>query len=199
MTPARTHLRDGRTSRAPAWVALLCLIGCLLLPVRARAQPVPLSEYAVKAALLFNIAKYANWPPEAFLKPEDPIVIGVLGDDPFGEVLDRVVRGRFVNGHPFVIRRAGGISELKGAHLVFVSPTESDAARDCAALEGFRVLTVGDAGHTALFTAFSFSVEGDKVVFSVNLDRATRAGVTISSKLLSLAKTVRRSGEAEVR
>lgn len=174
---------------------LLLVVGLGLLPQRARAESVVLSEYAVKAALLFNIAKYADWPPAAFMQPGDPIVIGVLGDDPFGEVLDRVVRGRMVNGRPFVIRRAGGIAELKGAHLVFVGPAESHGAQDCAVLESFHALTVGDTRSTALFTALNFAVEGDKVVFTVDLTRAARAGVTISSKLLSLAKAVKRLNE----
>lgn len=198
MTAASHHQSGSRTRRVVSGLLLLA-VGWFVLPVRARAEPVALSEYAVKAALLFNIAKYADWPPEAFLQPGDPIVIGVLGDDPFGEVLDRVVRGRVVNGHPLVIRRASGIAELKGAHLVFVGPGESYAAQDCVVLEDFHVLTVSDTRQTALFTALNFAVEGDKVVFTVDLTRAARAGVTISSKLLNLAKTVKRVGETPAR
>jgi hypothetical protein len=183
-----------------AKVGRLSLVaGCLLLPVRASAQSLPLAEYAIKAGLLFNIAKYADWPPEAFSRPDDPIVIGVLGDDPFGELLDRVVRGRLVNGHPFVVRRAGAIAELKGAHLVFVSPARSHTAQECTALEGFRILTVGDTRQTALFTAFNFAVESDKIVFTVDLERAARAGVSISSKLLNLAKAVKKTNETAAR
>jgi hypothetical protein len=198
MTSATTNHGGNKTRRLGAGL-LLFVAGCFVLPGRAGAQPARLEEYAVKAALLFNIAKYVDWPAEAFSRPDDPIVLGVLGDDPFGEVLDRVVRGRFVNGHPFVVRRAGGISELRGAHLAFVSPAEFHAAEDCAVLEGFHVLTVGDSLVTAQFTAFNFAVEGDKVVFTVDLRRATRTGVTVSSKLLNLAKAVKRTGETEVR
>ena len=170
---------------------LLLVASCSLLPSRVNAQSAPLTEYGVKAALLFNIAKYADWPAEAFSTSSAPIVIGVLGDDPFGDVLDKVVRGRLVNGRPLVVQRAGGISELKGAHLVFFSPAESHAAQDCAVLEEYHILTVGDTAQTALFTAFNFAVEGDKIVFTVDLSRASRAGVSMSSKLLSLAKAVK--------
>lgn len=193
---ASTHRRRNGTRRIVAAVLLLAA-GCGLFTTRARAESVHLEEYAVKAALVFNIAKYADWPAEAFVKTDDPIVIGVLGDDPFGEVLDRVVRGRMINGHSLVIRRAGGIAELKGAHLVFVSPGETHAAQDCAVLESFHVLTIGDTGQTALFTAFNFAVEGEKIVFTVDLVRASRAGVSISSRLLNLAKTVKRIREME--
>lgn len=198
MTPASTHLKKSRIRPTLAGLALLTA-AVTFLPGRVRAQSVSLTEYSAKAALLFNIAKYADWPAAAFSRPDSPIVIGVLGDDPFGEVLDRVVRGRLVNGRPFVVRRAGGIADLKGAHLVFVSPSESHAAQDCAMLEGFNVLTVGDTGQTALFTAFNFAVEGERIVFSVDLGRAARAGVTLSSKLLNLAKAVKRTSDTDTR
>lgn len=194
MTPLPTsHERKG-AGRKFAWIFLL-VVGCAMTAAPARAQSTPLPEYTVKAALLFNFAKYADWPPEAFSKPDDPIVIGVLGDDPFGDVLDRVVRGRVVNGHPFVVRRASGTADLKGAHLVFISAAEPQAVQECAVLEGFHVLTVGDTAQMAAFSSFNFAVENDKVVFMVDLSRATRAGVKISSKLLSLAKVVKRPAE----
>lgn len=175
--------------------AFVLLVAGLVVPGRVGAQSVPLTEYGAKAALLFNIAKYADWPPGAFSSPDSPIVIGVLGDDPFGVVLDRIVQGRTVNGRPFLIRRAGGIADLKGAHLVFVSPSESHAAQDWAVLEGFHVLTVSDTAQSALFTAFNFAIEGDRIVFTVDLSRAARARVTLSSKLLNLAKAVKRTSE----
>jgi hypothetical protein len=198
MTPALHPSKTGRTPVRSARLLLLAM-AALALFERAVAQPVALTEYSAKAALLFNIAKYADWPATAFAAADSPIVIGVLGDDPFGDVLDRIVRGRLINGRALVIRRAGGIAELKGAHLVFVSPAESHAAQDCAVLEEFHVLTVGDTGQTALFTALNFAVEGNKIVFTVDLNRAARARVTLSSKLLNLAKAVKRATNIETR
>lgn len=184
--------------RAPIHLLLIAML-VAVGPARAPAQTGALTEYGAKAALLFNIAKYADWPTEAFSGPGAPIVIGVFGDDPFGEVLDRVVRGRLVNGRPFEVRRAERISDLKGAHLVFVSPAESRGAKDVAWLENFHVLTVGDTAQTSPFTAFNFAVEGDRIVFTVDLARATRARVTLSSRLLNLAKTVKRPTETDAR
>jgi len=163
----------------------------LFLAGRLPAQSVVLREYSVKAAFLYNLVKYTDWPSRAFAEPDAPIIIGLLGSDPFGAVLDRIVEGRVINGHPILIRRATGVAELKGAHVVFIGASEAArAAEQCAALESFRALTVGDTGQTAAFTAVQFNLEADRVVFTVDLTRTSRVGVNISSKLLHLAKAV---------
>ena len=175
------------------WPRRLTLGLCLLLfPAYVRAQQtMVLREYNVKAAFLYNLVKYTDWPPRAFTQPDEPIVIGLLGDDPFGDVLDRIVAGRTINGHPIVVRRATGVAELKGAHVVFIGPSEAGrAAKQCAAIESFHALTVGDREQTAAFTAVKFALEDDRVVFTVDLARTARVGVRISSKLLNLAKAV---------
>jgi hypothetical protein len=191
MTRAPTSPQRSKVRRAAAGLLWL-LAGLMPLSARTDNPSLPLSEYSAKAALLFHIAKYVDWPPEMFPRVDSPIIIGILGDDPFGDVLDQVVRGRFINGRSIAVRRASGIADLKGVHLVFVSPSEPQAAQDCAVLEGFHALTVGDTGQTALFTALNFAVEGDRITFTVDLSRATRAGVTLSSRLLGVAKAVKR-------
>jgi hypothetical protein len=191
MTRALTSPQRSKARRAVAGLLWL-MAGIMPLSARPDAPSFPLTEYSAKAALLFQIAKYVDWPPEMFPRVDSPIIIGVLGDDPFGDVLDQVVRGRFINGRSIAVRRANGIGALRGAHLVFVSPSEPQAAQDCAVLEGFHVLTVGDTGQTALFTALNFSVEGDRIIFTVDLTRAMRAGITLSSRLLGVAKAVKR-------
>jgi hypothetical protein len=171
---------------------LFCLaLGLSLLTTRGLAQVGTLKEYDLKAAFLYNVAKYTDWPASAFVKPNDPIIIGVLGNDPFGETLDRIVRDRIINGHPLRVRRASGVAELKGAHLVFISPSEtSQVAQHCAAIEKFHALTIGDTAESAPFTTVNFAFDNGKIVFSVDLDRASDAGVNISSNLLRLAKLV---------
>jgi hypothetical protein len=170
---------------------LVTLLSLVSLP--ARAQDNPLDEYAVKAALLFNIAKYTDWPPRAFSHADEPIIIGVLGDDPFGATLDRIVEGRSINGRQIVIRRASGIAPLEGAHLIFVSASQPQAPQDCAALERVGILTVGDSPFTEGYAAVSISVDGDKVAFTVDLERSRRIGANISSQLLKFAKSVKRA------
>ena len=180
-----------------AWGKPRLLTGLLLAVVFVAAQ-VPaqdgaLREYDVKAACLFNFAKYSDWSPGSFSGPAAPLVIGVLGDDPFGLVLDRIVKGRVANNRPITVRRADRVADLAGAHIVFVSATErARAAQICGALDGSNVLTVGDTAETAPYCIVNFSVTGGKTVFSINLARANRAGVKISSKLLALAADVTR-------
>jgi hypothetical protein len=145
----------------------------------------------VKAAFLLNIVKYTDWPPQAFSGPGAPIIIAILGDDPFGPMLDRLVQGRSINDRSIVVRRSKRVAEVRGAHLVFIGASETErAASICASLSETRALCVGDTAETGPFTGIHFSVEGGKVAFSVNLAAVRKSGVAISSKLLHLAKSV---------
>ena len=185
-------LKKGIFGRVTIGALLLIIAGLSILPLRSRAAGESLDEYTVKALLIFNFAKYTDWPPKAFPRPDSPIIIGVLGDDPFGQMLDRVVEGRLVKGRPIVIRRASGVAPLQGAHLVFVSGSQPQAPQDCAALERAGALTIGDTGYTNHYTAIGFTVEGDRIVFTIDLDRTLRTGSKISSQVLKLAKSVKR-------
>ena len=173
--------------------ALLLIIGGLsIVPVQSRAAANALDEYAVKAALIFNFAKFTDWPPKAFPHPDTPIIIGVLGDDPFGQALDRVVQDRLIDGRRVIVQRASGVAQLEGAHLVFVSGSQPQAPQDCAALERTGALTIGDTTYTTHYTAIGFAVEGGKIVFTIDLERTRRIGPQISSQVLKLAKSVKR-------
>lgn len=168
---------------------VVVVLGCLSAVVRAET---PLPEYDVKAAFLFNIVKFIDWPPEAFASSSTPITIGILGQDPFGPILDRLVQGRVINQRRVIIRRATRVGELKNAHIVFISPSEAGhAAEICAALQTGPVISVGDSDQTSPYVTINFSVEAGRIVFSVNRGPAERAGMKISSKLLNLAKSVR--------
>jgi hypothetical protein len=188
MEPAPKVQRErGFAGYAGRWIAWVC---CLLAGA-ARAEPPPLREYDLKAALLYNVAKYSDWPDEAFATPADPIVIGVLGENPFGDVLRRIVQGRTINGRAIVVRHATGLAALHGSHLVFISASEASRAAELSlALERAHAVSVSDTPQSAAFTAVNLAVRGDKVVFSVHLGRVTRARVTISSRLLHLAEAV---------
>lgn len=164
------------------------------------AAPPALREYDVKAACLFNIAKFSDWPAQAFPQAGAPLIIAVLGADPFGTVLDRIVKGRVVNERPIVIRRASHYSEVRDAHVVFISASaRGNAAQICSALESSNVLCVGDTEETERIAAINFSVMDGRTIFTVNLTHAQRAGVRISSKLLALAQLVRGSRDTSYR
>lgn len=201
MSAARNTIARWPSPQTLVWLRRISLVFAMLYSsAMLPGQSVVLREYSAKAAFLYNLVKYTDWPSRAFPEPDAPIVIGLLGSDPFGGVLDRIVEGRVINGRPIVIRRATGVAELRGAHVVFVGASESGrAAEQCAALESFHALTVGDTEQTAAFAAVRFDLEADRVVFTVDLTRASRVGVNISSKLLHLAKAVRGREGAPVR
>ena len=166
---------------------------CTLLLVGANsvmAQSDSPSEYQVKAAFLYNFAKFVEWPDTAFASPQAPLVIGVFGSDPFQGDLDRIVAGKNINGHPVVARLVSTVTDLKNCHIVFVSVAQQKkAAEISAALAGLKVLTVTE--NMKHFAASDFMVnfvmQDERIGFQINNAVAVRAGLPISSKLLSLA------------
>lgn len=182
--------RVGVVSLAAMLAGAVCLCAPSTLEVSAAAPVV--REYEVKAAFLFNFAQYVEWPAEAFQSPATPIIIGILGDDPFGEALDRIVRGETVRNRPIAIHRSRQIENLKHCHLLFVSKSERGRlARVFATLVGKHCLTVGETDRFAHNGGIiNFRQQGANVRFEINLGAARQTGLTISSKLLRLASIV---------
>jgi hypothetical protein len=153
-------------------------------------QPAPSAEYQVKAVFLFNLAQFVDWPPKAFPEPGAPLVIGVLGEDPFGSYLDETLRGETVHNRPLILQRYRRVSEIRICHVLFISRSESDRLEQIfASLRGRSVLTVGDSddfitrgGMIRLVT------EKNKIRIRINVNAVRAAGLTISSKLLRLAQ-----------
>src|ERR1043165_9134092 len=106
--------------------ALLLMLAATPAPLRSAEPSAPSYEYQVKAAFLFNFAQFAEWPARAFADAKAPLVIGILGDDPFGSYLDELVRDEKVGERSFLIRRYRDIREVQGCHILFVSRSESD-------------------------------------------------------------------------
>lgn len=144
----------------------------------------------IKAAFLYNFTKFVEWPPESFSAPDSAIVIGVLGEGPFGEELEKVVRGRRVNGRPIAILALPAAGDAGVVHVLFV-PDGAEARFDGETAAG--VLTVGDSDRfAALGGMITFVPEADKVRFIINLEAAERAGLKVSAQLLKLATKVHR-------
>ena len=178
--------------RGGATAALLAVL-FLALPAAAARSPEKELEYKVKAAVLYNFAKFVEWPAAAFPEPRSPFNLCVLGDDPFGPSLDRTVAGESIDGRPIAVQRGARLAELKGCHLLFVSHSERERQREVlAALRDAAVLTVGDAGRFLDDGGMiDFVLEGNKVRFEVNLTAVEKSPLKISSKLLRLARVVR--------
>lgn len=158
-----------------------------------RGEVSPLSEDQVKAAFLYNFAKFVEWPPEAFAGPDAPIVIGVVGADSIADALVHTVNDKDAQGRKFLVKRWKRKEDIKNCHILFISSTESNSVREILKnIDPSGVLTIGEMdGFTKQGGMINFVLFDGRVRFDINYKSAESAGLKISSKLLSLAKTVR--------
>jgi hypothetical protein len=170
-------------------VPMVCRLS-LMLFLSACLCAQQLEEYSVKAAFLYNFAKFVDWPAEAFRSPGEPFSICVLGEDPFGRALDDVTAGKTIDGRSVTVRRITDARQTGGCQILFVS-----ASADKHVLSVFTgakqrgLLTVGDAGSsTSEGVIITFTMESGKVRFEINAAAADRTGLRISAKLMSLAQ-----------
>ncbi len=148
-------------------------------------------EYAVKAAFLYNFAKFVEWPPDA-ARNAQTFRICLVGDDPFGSLLTDTVAGKTVQDRPIEIAHPESAPELGQCHMAFISRSQvRQLPRLLAGLAGANTLTVGETEEFARDGGMiTFHVEENKVRFEINAEAAQRAGLRISSQLLKLATRV---------
>jgi hypothetical protein len=163
----------------------------VLLTLRAHGQL--MEEYQVKAAFLYNFAKFVEWPPDAFKTPKDPILVCVLGHNPFGSGLEDVIRGKSIDGRAFAFRQVADAEEASACQILFIASSEGKRFRSLYGnSRPAGVLTVGEAqGFAAGGGVINFKLDGGRVRFEINVDAAEHAQIHISSKLLSLAEIVK--------
>lgn len=178
------------------------LIACVVLGLVAASASLrgqrKFDEREIKATFLFNFAQFVEWPAASFADPQAPLVIGVLGDDPFDAVLDAVVRGEVIKNRPLVVTRFRRVEDIATCQVLFVSPSEAPRyPRISEALQGRAILTVGDTdGFVTSGGMIRFITDKNHVRLRINLDVARAAGLTISSQLLRAAEVV---GQGEIR
>ena len=193
-TRARGRIAAAGTAGFRRGVAFLGLALWLLGPAAGgvRAAPAPSREYQIKAVFLYNFVQFVDWPAKAFAGPDEPIRIGILGDDPFGPAIDEAVRGESVRSRPLVVIRARSLEELADCQLIFFAKSEGrDVAEQIARLGGRPVLMVGDDPDFARRGgAIAFYPEGKRIRFEINVEVARRLGLKMSSELLELGKIV---------
>lgn len=165
----------------------------LFVPRALRAAEV-YSVYQVQAAYLCTFTKYTQWPAGVFTNTASPVVIGVLGEDPFGAVLERTVAGRSSHGRKVTVRRARDVDALLNCHVIYISRSEQGRLPGIlAALRNRPVLTVCDLdGSLEQGVMVKFSLVRDTVRFEVKLGPADRAGIKLGSGMLGAAKRVSR-------
>src|SRR5581483_7597231 len=180
--------KSARRVRLPICLALWAILSAQPAPpVRAASQP---TEYDVKAAYLLNFTRFIEWPPNAFADPTAPFAICILGRDPFGSVLEEIVKGESAGGRRIVIQHPAQLPAPQTCQIVFVTAGEKDVARVVAGL-GPGVLTVGEGAafvHEGGIAAFV--LENRRVRFDISQARAEQASLKISSRLLNVARLV---------
>lgn len=165
---------------------------CGFLSVRAQdSKP---REYEVKAAYLYNFGKFVQWPTETARPNSDSFSICVLGQDPFGPILDSTIAGELIEGKAVVARRISHPRDAVECRVLFVSVSEEWRLKEILpTLHKASVLTVSDIRQfTRRGGMIQFTLEGNRVRFEVNLTPAQEAGLILSSDLLKVAVAVRR-------
>jgi len=170
------------------------LAGILAAYVLLTARPVfaQPSETAVKAAFLPRFARYVSWPTPVRPGAAQPFQLCIIGVDPFGRAVDQAAAGQGVDGHSVRIRRLSSSSEAAGCHVAFVQGANGQATGQLlAGLSRLPVLTVTDARSGAQRGIVHFSIVSGRVRFFIDDAEAAKRGLSISSRLLSLAVGVR--------
>jgi YfiR/HmsC-like len=164
------------------------------LPLIAASSARPMDEYQVKAAFLYNFARFVEWPQEAFQDANDPFAICVLGQDPFGRALDDVAAGKKIEGRAVAVRRISEARRANGCRILFVSSSEPKRVlATLASMSERGVLTVGEADNaTSEGMIIDLTLEEGKVRFEIHTEAAGREKLRFSSKLLSLATILKK-------
>lgn len=190
--------RKGRAEAAWERIRLaVCVVTiaavALTFPARrVMAQESGPTEYQLKAAFLFNFAKFIDWPPSSFASPQAPFSICIFGNDPFGQAIDSTLKGQFIRGRSVTIQRVRDASQLRHCQMAFIGASEQLRLQEILQIvRGASVLLVGESsGFAEDGGAIQFQIEDKRVRFSINPEAAERAGLRVSSKLLSLATIV---------
>jgi hypothetical protein len=166
-----------------------------LVVLRASGGAGPAEDYElkVKAVCLFKFAKFVQWPPQAFTNASAPLVIGVVGDDPFRSLLDAAVSGETAAGRPFAVRRFAAGEDCHAAHLLFVSTSEGDRLPALLANLGTNaVLTVSDLDRfTEAGGMIQFLPTKVTVRFKINQAATARSGLKVSAQLMQLSQSAK--------
>ena len=155
----------------------------------ACSQPVS-REYALKAVFLLNFAQLTTWPTNSFSNTNAPFTIGILGDDPFGPLLDETLRGETWHGRPFLVRRNLKLENVGDCQLLFITRSASQkAARAAAELKGKPVLTVADfEGVQTRETMIDLFTDRNRIRFKINNEPVKNSTLNVSSKLQRVAE-----------
>ena len=167
----------------------LLFCGILMLS----AQTPSTREYQLKAVFILNFTQFVEWPSSSFSSAQSPLIIGVLGKDPFGNYLEDVLSNEKINGHALVAHRYNSVAEIeKDCHLLYVNLSENTKnEKTIASLKGHSILTVSDdPNFLKQGGMIRFYTKENKIQLQINPEAAKSENLIISSKLLRLAEIV---------
>jgi len=166
------------------WLALAVLaVGA----PKAQSQ----TEDGVKCAFIYNFAKFTEWPASAFADGSAKITVGFVGGGALADAFSQAITGKNAGGREFEVKKLGGAGEIAGCHIVVVGDA-AQAAAVVGAAKGKPILTVSDAdGFVGAGGMIGFMKDGAKVVFELNLEPSTAAGLKLDPKLQKVAKSVK--------
>ncbi|HLK20343.1 MAG TPA: YfiR family protein [Bryobacteraceae bacterium] len=172
-----------RRAKIPSILLCAAILGAAIPTSQGAEESL---EYQVKAAFLLNFVKFVEWPESAFADGNSSISICILGDDPFGKTLDQLIAGETVNGRKLAVERVRRIPPLKSCQVLFVNKSEQ-----LLPALGPGVLTVGEGDHFVREGGIiGFVIDKRRVRFDINQTAAEKAELKLSSKLLSVARSV---------
>jgi hypothetical protein len=176
--------------------ARLALIAVLGMIFAGAAQAQTADEYQVKAAYMYNLAKFVDWPSDAFESPSQPIVFCVLGQTPLSRPLEDALTGKVVGQRPLLFRQLTDAKQAGDCKVLFISSADKKRmGQTLDQVKSLHVLTVGEGeDFTEDGGIARFFLDAGRVRLEFNLDAADDAKLRVSSKLLSLGRTVKKPG-----
>lgn len=173
------------------WAALLLLL-LWATNTNTFAQQRISKAHQVQALFLYNFTQFVEWPAGSFSGDGAPLIIGILGDDPFGAYIDELVRGEVINGHPLKVERFAALDDITHCHILYINfPEKEKRAEALASLKSMPVLTVSDKdGFAKMGGVIRFVNERGRIGIRVNIGVAASSNLLISSKLLRLSEIV---------
>ena len=181
----------GEPARRPRVLVCIAFLG-LFITTSGHAQTQRDLEYRLQALYLLNFLEFTEWPDSVFADGQSPIVVGVLGTDPFAKVLEEVVRGETIGGRVINVVQFESIDQVTRCHALFFCLSErGNYSNHLSRLKGWPTLTISEIdGFTYLGGCISFYLEKGKLRFEINMEALKESGVTMSSKLLRFARIV---------
>lgn len=154
------------------------------------AQTTAASENQVKAVFLFNFTHFVDWPSSAFEYPYEPFIIGIIGNDPFGSLIESTIEGERIGTHLIKINRYKTIQDIQKCHILYIATQDPDETKKIInAVADKDILTVGDSPNFIRWGGMiRFYKEENKIRLQINNSAAKAAGLKISSKLLRVAQ-----------